>query len=58
MIPYLPEIEYFFASLTFYAFGYIFVNFILKNNIVYDLLFQEIINLLCEFIITISKRIL
>jgi hypothetical protein len=41
MIPYLPEIEYFFASLTFYAFGYIFVDFIFKKNIAYDLLFQD-----------------
>lgn len=41
MIPYLPEIEYFFASLTFYAFGYLLVNFIFKKNIAYDLLFQD-----------------
>jgi hypothetical protein len=41
MIPYLPEIEYFFASLTFYALGYVFVDFIFKKNIAYDLLFQD-----------------
>ena len=41
MIPYLPEIEYFFASLTLYFFGYIFVDFIFKKNIAYDLLFQD-----------------
>ena len=33
MVSYLPEIEYFFASLTFYAFGYVFVDFIFKKNI-------------------------
>ena len=41
MVSYLPEIEYFFASLTFYAFGYVFVDFIFKKNIAYDLLFQD-----------------
>jgi len=41
MIPYLPEIEYFFASLTLYFLGYLFVDFIFKKNIAYDLLFQD-----------------
>ena len=41
MVLYLPEIEIFFASLTLYFFGYIFVDFIFKKNIAYDLLFQD-----------------
>lgn len=41
MIPYLPEIEYFFASLIFYAFGYFLIDFIFKKNMAYDLLFQD-----------------
>lgn len=41
MIPYFPEIEYFFASLAFYAFGYRLVDFIFKKNLAYDLLFQD-----------------
>ena len=38
---YLQEIEYFFGSLTLYFFGYLFVDFIFKKNIAYDLLFQD-----------------
>ena len=41
MIPHLPEIEYFFASLTFYFFGYKFIHFIFQQNIAYDFLFQD-----------------
>ena len=41
MIPYFPEIEYFFASLAFYAFVYRLVDFIFKKNLAYDLLFQD-----------------
>jgi hypothetical protein len=41
MTPYLQEIEFFFISLTLYFFGYLFVDFIFKKNIAYDLLFQD-----------------
>lgn len=41
MIPYVPEIEYFFASLTFYFFGYKFIHFIFQQNISYDFLIQD-----------------
>ena len=41
MINNLPEIEYFFASLTFYFFGYNFIDFIFQQNINYDFLTQD-----------------
>jgi hypothetical protein len=41
MIPFLPQIEFFFASLTLYFFGYVLIDFIFKKNLAYDLLFQD-----------------
>lgn len=40
-ISFLPEIEYFFLSLTLYFFAYFFVDFIFQKNIAYDLLFKD-----------------